>query len=168
VTPAAKAAAGTAPPPEVTRVLRQFRLVVNAIKSHQQQTERLAGLTGAQVWALHLIDQSPGLGVKGLAQAMDVRQPTASILVRALVQQGLVLSQRESDDRRATHLAVTAAGRSLLDRAPGPFAGVLPEALARLDADALAHLEQGLARLIQVMPADPRGERVPLSPLRQV
>ncbi len=98
---------------------------------------------------------------------MDVRQPTASILARALVQQGLVLSQRESDDRRATQLQVTPAGRSLLDRAPGPFAGVLPAALAQLQPDTLAQLAQGLERLIQVLPADPRSGRVPLSPLQQ-
>ncbi len=152
---------------EVAQVLRQFRVVVNAIKSHQQQTERLAGLTGAQVWALHLIDSQPGLGIKDLARTMDVRQPTASILARALVQQGLVLSQRESDDRRATQLQVTPAGRSLLDRAPGPFAGVLPDALARLDPQTLAHLAQGLARLIQVLPSDPRSGRGPLSPLQK-
>lgn len=162
--PAARAAA---PRADVAQVLRQFRVVVNAIKSHQQQTERLAGLTGAQVWALHLIHSQPGLGITGLAQAMDVRQPTASILARALVQQGLVLSLRESDDRRATQLQATPAGHSLLQRAPGPFAGVLPEALARLDPAALQHLAQGLDQLIQVLPADPRSGRVPLSPLQQ-
>ncbi|MES2716966.1 MAG: MarR family transcriptional regulator [Pseudomonadota bacterium] len=154
-----------ATPAQVAQVLRQFRMVVNAIKSHQQLTERLAGLTGAQVWALHLIDSQPGLGIKGLAQAMDVRQPTASILAKALVQQGLVQALRLADDRRSTQLQVTAAGRSLLDRAPGPFAGVLPEALGRLDRSALAQLAQGLAQLIQVLPADPRSGHVPLSPL---
>lgn len=165
-TPAPAGAPATAPP-DVAQVLRQFRVVVNAIKSHQQQTERLAGLTGAQVWALHLVDRQPGLGIKDLAQAMDVRQPTASILVRVLVQQGLVLSARGADDRRATQLTVTPAGRSLLARAPGPFAGVLPDALARLDPQTLAHLAQGLARLIQVLPSDPRSGRVPLSPLQK-
>lgn len=164
---ATAAAPGAAPGADVAQVLRQFRVVINAIKSHQQQTERLAGLTGAQVWALHLIDSQPGLGIKGLAQAMDVRQPTASILVRALVQQGLVLSQRESDDRRAIQLQVAPAGRSLLERAPGPFVGVLPAALARLQPDTLAQLAQGLERLIQVLPADPRSGRMPLSPLQQ-
>lgn len=152
--------------PEAARVLRQFRVVFNAIKSHQQQTERQAGLTGAQVWALHVVDREPGQGIKDLAQAMDVRQPTASILVKALVQQGLVLALRDAQDRRAIQLQVTPAGRSLLDRAPGPFAGVLPDALATLDAGTLAQLAQGLDRLIQALPTDPRASRVLLSPLR--
>jgi len=163
----AAAAPGAAPGADVAQVLRQFRVVVNAIKSHQQQTEHLAGLTGAQVWALHLIHSQPGLGIKGLAQAMDVRQPTASILARALVQQGLVLSLRESDDRRATQLQVTPAGRTLLARAPGPHAGVLPAALTRLDAQTLVQLAQGLERLIEALQADPRSGRVPLSPLHK-
>ena len=152
--------------PDAARVLRQFRVVFNAIKSHQQQTERLAGLTGAQVWALHLVDRQPGLGIKDLARAMDVRQPTASILAKTLVQLGLVQALREAQDRRATQLQVTPAGRRVLDQAPGPFAGVLPEALAALDAATLAQLAQGLDRLIGALPADPRAGHVPLSPLR--
>ncbi len=43
------AATGAATGADVAHVLRQLRVVINAIQSHQQQTERLAGLTGAQV-----------------------------------------------------------------------------------------------------------------------
>lgn len=151
--------------PQAAQVLRQFRVVFNAIKSHQQQTERQAGLTGAQVWALHLINRQPGLGIKDLAQVMDVRQPTASILAKALVQLGLVQALREAQDRRATQLQLTPAGRHLLALAPGPLAGVLPGALATLDADTLDQLCQGLDRLIQALPANPRAGRLPLSAL---
>jgi DNA-binding MarR family transcriptional regulator len=147
------------------QVLRRFRVVFNAVKSHQQQTVRQAGLTGAQVWALNLIARHPGLGIKGLAQLMDVRQPTASILAKALVQLGLVESLREAQDRRATQLQVTPAGRKLLARAPGPVAGVLPEALATLDATTLAQLARGLDQLIQALQADPQSRHVLLSPL---
>ncbi|HBZ08040.1 MAG TPA: MarR family transcriptional regulator, partial [Massilia sp.] len=72
-----------------TRVLRQFRIVFNAVKNHFRQVERDAGLGGAQLWALSVIAQSPGIGVTDLARALDIHQSTASNLVRALGSRGL-------------------------------------------------------------------------------
>ena len=69
----ATASAGSASVP-ATRVLRQFRLVFNTVKTHFQQVEKQAGLGGAQVWALSVIQARPGIGVTGLAAAMDVHQ----------------------------------------------------------------------------------------------
>lgn len=40
------------PPEASTRVLRQFRIVFNAVRSHFRQVEREAGIGGAQLWAL--------------------------------------------------------------------------------------------------------------------
>lgn len=145
------------------RVLRQFRVVFNHVKTHFQQTERRAGLGGAQVWALSIIRTRPDLGINELAAALDVKQPTASNLVRALVEQGLVEAQRQPHDRRAARLRVTPAGRAVLRKAPGPFAGVLPEALGALDARTLQRLERDLAALIEVLGNDERAARTPLS-----
>lgn len=145
-----------------TRVLRRFRVVFNAVKTHFQQVERRAGLGGAQLWALSLIHARPGLGVSELARAMDVKQSTASNLVRALAERGLVDALREAADRRVVQLHVRPAGRKVLREAPGPFAGVLPQALARLDAHTLARLDADLAEVIAVLGVDAQGAKVPL------
>ncbi len=157
-----------APPPALdppTRVLRQFRIVFNAVKTHFQQVERKAGIGGAQVWALSIIRDHPGMGVNRLAAAMSVRQPTASNLVRSLSDQGLVEVRREGADKRAVQLHVLPEGRKLLRRAPGPLAGVLPEALADLDSATLKRLETDLARLIHSLGADERAANTPLATL---
>ena len=139
------------------RVLRQFRLVFNTVKTHFQQVEKRAGLGGAQVWALSVIRDRAGIGVNELARALDVRQPTASNLVKSLVEQELVEVRRDERDRRAVMLFVRPAGQRVLRKAPGPFAGVLPEALASLDPRTLRRLEQDLSVLIEVLGADERG-----------
>lgn len=144
------------------RVLRQFRVVFNSVKTHFQQVEKVSGLGGAQVWALSIVRDSPGIGVGGLARAMDVRQPTASNLVRGLAGLGLLEVRREGADRRAVQLHLLPAGQRLLRRAPGPFAGVLPQALDALDRDALQRLEADLAVLIARLGADPQAGQVPL------
>jgi DNA-binding MarR family transcriptional regulator len=150
-------------PDAATRVLRRFRMVFNAVKSHFRQVEKLAGVGGAQVWALSVVAARPGIGVGALARAMDIRQATASNLVRSLVAGGWVAAERSGSDRRAVQLRVLPAGHELLRRAPGPFSGVLPEALARLDPATLARLDADLARIVELLRADPRAAAVPLA-----
>ncbi|NNG21522.1 winged helix-turn-helix transcriptional regulator [Massilia sp. ML15P13] len=147
------------------RVLRQFRIVFNAVKTHFRQVEREAGLGGAQLWALSVIERQPGIGATGLARELDIHQSTASNLVRGLVERGYVVAAREGVDRRNVALRVLPAGTAVLRSAPLPFAGVLPGALASLDAATLARMEQDLDRLIKVLDADPEGGKVPLAQL---
>lgn len=149
-----------------TRVLRRFRLVFNAIKTHFQQVEKQAGVGGAQLWALGVIRARPGVGVNELARAMDVHQSTASNLVRSLVERGLVKATKQGPDRRAVQLHLLDAGAAVLGQAPGPLSGVLPQALAALDAQTLARLDADLALLIKALGADERAANIPISPLR--
>lgn len=147
------------------RVLRQFRIVFNAVKTHFRQVEREAGLGGAQLWALSVIERHPGIGATGLARELDIHQSTASNLVRVLVDRGFVTASREGADRRNVALQVQPAGRDILKRAPMPFAGVLPDALASLDPATLLQLEQNLDRLIAQLDVDEEAGRQPLAQL---
>lgn len=144
------------------QVLRRFRLVFNAVKTHFQQVEKKAGVGGAQLWALSIIRAKSGLGMNDLAKAMDVHQSTASNLVRTLVERELVVANKEGPDRRMVQLAILPAGIQVLRKAPGPLAGLLPQALASLDAKTLARLDADLAKLITALDADERGANIPL------
>ena len=160
-------AASKAPDPEEasTRVLRQFRQILNTVKTHFRQVEKKVGLGGAQVWALSVIGGRPGIGVNELAQAMNIHQSTASNLVKTLVERELVTMDRHEGDRRAVKLRLLPAGAKVLKRSPGPFAGVLPEALASLDQKTLKRLETDLAKLIVELKADERAAQIPLAEL---
>jgi DNA-binding MarR family transcriptional regulator len=147
------------------RVLRQFRQIFNAVKTHFQQVEKKVGLGGAQVWALSVIRETPDISMGGLAQAMNIHQSTASNLVRALVERGLVSVTRHRMDRRAVMLRLLPPGGRILRRSPGPFAGVLPEALAALDQKTLKRLEADLKTLIGALHADARAAKIPLAEL---
>lgn len=144
------------------RVLRQFRLVFNAVKTHFQQVEKKAGVGGAQLWALSIIQSGAGIGVNDLARAMDVHQSTASNLVKALVERELIGAAKDGADRRAVQLRVLPAGSRVLRRAPGPFTGVLPQALASLDTATLARMDKDLAKLIAALSPDARAANIPL------
>lgn len=149
--------------PSSTRVLRQFRVVFNAVKTHFRQVEREAGVGGAQLWALSVIDRRPGIGVTDLARELDIHQSTASNLIKSLVERGLVATSREGTDRRSVSLRIRPAGADVLGSAPLPFAGVLPDALSALDAATLSRLEQDLGKLIALLEADEASGNVLLS-----
>jgi DNA-binding MarR family transcriptional regulator len=144
------------------KVLRQFRQVFNAVKTHFQQVEKKTGVGGAQLWALSIIRSSPGIGVNALAQAMDVHQSTASNLVKTLIEREFIVTSKSEHDRRSVELTVLPAGTRLLRKAPGPFTGVLPEALAHLDPATLARLEKDLSGLLAQLNPDERAANIPL------
>ena len=144
------------------RVLRQFRQIFNAVKTHFQQVEKKVGLGGAQVWALGVIRERPDIGIGELKLALNIHQSTASNLVKGLVDRGFVVLTKDEQDRRAVKLRLSPSGRGVLKRSPGPFAGVLPDALAAMDEPALLRLESDLALLIQVLQADEKGQDLPL------
>jgi DNA-binding MarR family transcriptional regulator len=146
-------------------VLRQFRVVFNAVKTHFRQVEQAAGLGGAQVWALSVIRDTPGVGVKELARTLDIKQSTASNLVRGLLEREMVAASRDGPDRRTVALHLRDSGVAVLARVPGPFAGVLPDALGTLDAATLLRLEEDLGRLIGILGVDSEAGGVPLAEL---
>jgi len=162
-------AESVSPPPNLelsepaVRVLRRFRLVFNAVKTHFKQVEKKAGVGGAQLWALSVIRAHPGIGVNNLAAAMDVHQTTASNLVKALLTAEMIAAEKNGPDRRAVQLRILPPGTRVLRKAPGPFTGVLPEALATLDAQTLERIDQDLALLIAALHADERAARIPLA-----
>ncbi|HET7845310.1 MAG TPA: MarR family winged helix-turn-helix transcriptional regulator [Xanthomonadales bacterium] len=147
-------------------VLARFRIIFRSARQHYQSVESELGISGAQLRALALIAADEGNGVNALARAMLVRQPTASNLVDQLVRQGLVTKRRSDLDQRAAHLRTTAKARALLRRAPAPASGVLPDALASLDAKTLASLCTALDEVLRAMRQ--RDDRARFEPISQI
>lgn len=147
------------------QVLRRFRVVFNSVRTHFKQIEKQVGLGGAQVWALSVIRDQPGIGMGELARAMDVHQSTASNLVRALQQKALIRMDKDAHDKRHVHLYTTPPALDLLASAPGPLEGVLPAALELLSPQTLERLDQDLTELIKLLKADESAGRIPLAQL---
>ncbi len=159
------AAAGSGTQASAAQVLRHFRSVFNAVKTHFQQVEKRAGIGGAQVWALSIIEARPGIGMTDLALALDIHQTTASNLVKALLKLGFLKAEKKGIDKRTVQLYTLPSGRSLLKKVPGPFSGVLPQALAEMNPQTLARLEHDLAELLQRLQPDDKAAKTPLASL---
>jgi len=145
-------------------VLALFRVVFTSVRRHYQTVERLAGVNGAQLWALAHVAGNPGMRVGALAAALAIHQSTASNLLRELADAGLVSRRRARGDQREVRLNTTEKGAATLRRAPRPLIGVLQQALSDLPAGELAAIHRTLVRLVAMMQRkDAAAGSIPLS-----
>jgi DNA-binding MarR family transcriptional regulator len=133
------------------QALQGFRTVFGSARIHDTEVRRSVGISGSQLWALSKIARSGGMTVNALAECMALHQTTASNLVNALAERKLIRRLRDDADQRVVHLHVSMEGKRLLLRAPGPYEGLLVDALRRLETDQLERLRKSLAVLLGVM-----------------
>ena len=133
------------------RALQQFRLIFGSARRFDAEVWRSAGISGSHLWALSEVAHSAGLGVNGLAKRMALHQTTASNIVNTLVKRKLVHRNRDRADQRIVHLVILPEGKRLLAEIPGPHAGLLVDALMRLDERSIRTLTASLADLAAAM-----------------
>lgn len=131
--------------------LQEFRMIVGAARRHDADVRRIADIAGSHLWALSEIARADGMRVNELSERMAVHQTTASNLINALVERNLVRRGRDDDDQRVVRLHITTDGKKMLLRAPGPYAGLLVDALRHLKAPDLRRLNQSLRMVTAVL-----------------
>jgi DNA-binding MarR family transcriptional regulator len=131
--------------------LQQFRRILGSARRHDAEVRRLAGISGSQLWALSEIARGAGMRVNDLSERMAVHQTTASNLINALVEHDLIRRERDEADQRVVRLHITTDGKKMLLRAPGPYTGLLVDALRHLKAPELARLNNALRVLTTVL-----------------
>lgn len=144
--------------------LKRFRVIFRSIKKHFQYVEKRCQVSGSQLWALAMISEVPGIRVTELAEKLSIHQSTASNLIDQLVQKKLLLKKRATNDNRIVKLYVTEAGDAIVQQAPKPLRGILPDALAQLPPETLGQLNQCLSDLLQSMNSrDEEASGIPLA-----
>ncbi|MBL8525028.1 MAG: MarR family transcriptional regulator [Betaproteobacteria bacterium] len=145
-------------------VLKQFRIVIRNIKTHYQDVEKSIGVSGAQLWALSVVAEKPGIKVGELASELAIHQSTASNLIERLTQLGFIERRREDSDQRVVSVYLTQQGESAIRQAPKPAIGLLQNALLTMDEGDLADLHESLHKLITAIGHKGRaGETTPIS-----
>jgi DNA-binding MarR family transcriptional regulator len=139
---------GPAPSPHLA-ALQKLRIVIRAAQRHSLWVEKQCGVNGAQLWIMQELAEVPGLRVGQITARLAIAQATTSNLLEGLVRKGYVVKTRDPDDARVVKLALSDTGVALLDTAPKPARGLLPEALAKLDVAELADLNAGLQGLLE-------------------
>ncbi len=132
-------------------VLGLFRIIFKSASKHFEDIEKSVGITGAQLWALSEVAEAPGITVSNLAKKMSLHQSTTSNMVDKMEAKGLVARIRSDEDRRVVMVRPTQTGLSILNSAPGPFKGILPDALMRMQEQDLRGIRDHLVNLVSML-----------------
>jgi DNA-binding MarR family transcriptional regulator len=144
------------PDEHVQRVLDAIRRIVQTLRESAQHTEKRAGVSASQMFALQKLAEAPSMSVNELAGRTFTHQSSVSVVVRRLVERGLVQHSPHPLDARRVDLSVTPSGRRLLKRAP-----LLPQdrviaGIRRLSKGDCRSLSRLLDRLLGQMGVDIR------------
>lgn len=104
-----------------------------------------------QLAALATIERHGPITLGDLAAAEHVQPPTITAAVGRLEQQGLVSRRPDRADKRVVRVAVTAAGRRLLDRNRSLKTAFLARRLDTLDPSERATLEDAAVLLDRLL-----------------
>jgi DNA-binding MarR family transcriptional regulator len=135
------------------RALQAFRMIFGSARRFDADIRRTTGISGSLLWALAEIARTASISVTALAERMALHQTTASNIINALVERKLVRRARSSADQRVVRLSISLQGVRVLRHAPGPHAGLLVDALTRLEEGQIEVLQKSLAILVAQMRA---------------
>jgi DNA-binding MarR family transcriptional regulator len=125
----------------------RFRLAVTRLarRLRQQSGE---GLTPSQTSALSAIERNAPLTPSELATIERVQRPTATRVLNALTEAGLVTREADPGDGRITRVKLTPAGTDVLARGRSRKTAYLARRMQQLGPEDLATLERA-AELVE-------------------
>lgn len=136
------------------QILRSLRRISRAIDLHSRQLANTFGLTGPQLVCLRTISQHNALTLSSLSKEVALSQGTVTGIVDRLEARQLIFRQRNLKDRRQVHVALTDAGRSLVDQAPSPLQEVFVQRLAELSLKEQQRVRDTLEQVVQMMDSE--------------
>lgn len=137
-------------------VLDGLRHIVRTLREASQRAEREVGVSAAQLFVLQRLAGGQALSVNELAARTLTHQSSVSVVVTKLARRKLVTRARAADDARRVDVALTPAGRALLERAPAAAQDCLIAALALMGRAARTRLAADLGQLLDAMGTERR------------
>jgi DNA-binding MarR family transcriptional regulator len=133
---------------QVVAILDSIRRIVRALRVGSRAAEKSIGLSGAQLFVLQALKDSPATSINELAERTRTDQSSVSVVVHRLVDRGLVDRIPFAGDARRVELSLTAKGRRLLADAPAAAQDRLIAALEQLSAADQTHLAALLSEVV--------------------
>jgi len=122
--------------------MNAVRSIVRALRLNTRSIEGKLGISLAQLFVLQQLVDKPVESLNELAERTATHQSSVSVVVRRLVDRGFVTRVASTSDRRRVHIALTAAGESLLRGAPPTVQSDLMHGMSRMRPDQRATLAE--------------------------
>jgi MarR family transcriptional regulator, lower aerobic nicotinate degradation pathway regulator len=133
--------------------LDALRRIVQALRESSRRAEQRLGITGAQLFVVEQLADTPCQSLNELAARTFTHQSSVSTVVARLVEEGLVSRHYADTDARRLELMLTARGRRLAAQTTGAAQGRLIGAVQRLPPRSRRQLGALLRRVVLAMDA---------------
>jgi DNA-binding MarR family transcriptional regulator len=134
---------------EARSVMDSIRRLVRGLRLFSRQAENELELSAAQLFVLQQLSATKPESMKSLAKRTFTDQSSVSVVVKRLVDKGLVLKNPSPKDQRSVELRLSAKGLAALKGRPDAFQARLLSALMRMGTAERKHLKHGLELLIE-------------------
>src|SRR5882672_5587518 len=128
-------AAGTGSAQSIARSMNAVRGIVRALRVNTRAIELKMGISLAQLFVLQQLEDRSADSLNELAERTATHQSSVSVVVRRLVDRGLVTRVASPADRRRVQIALTPEGEAMLRGAPPTVQGDLMAGMARMKPD---------------------------------
>ena len=139
-----------APDADISRSMDAIRAVVRALRINTRAIELEIGISLAQLFVLQQVADRPATSLNDLAERTATHQSSVSVVVRRLVDRGLVTRKADTADKRRIQIALTPAGEKLLVGAPETIQVRLMASLEQLAPAERKQLAQLLTKWLDV------------------
>jgi DNA-binding MarR family transcriptional regulator len=134
-------------PPDPTLIADRLHSAAIQLLRTVRRVDEASGLGPARLSALSVVVFGGPLTLGSLAAAEQVKPPTMSRIVGALVRAGLIRREADQADRRSIRLRATPKGARLMRDARRRRVAALAEAVGRLRREDLARLGEAVGLL---------------------
>ena len=122
--------------------MNAIRSVVRALRLNTRSIEAKLGISLAQLFVLQQLADKPADSLNELAERTATHQSSVSVVVRRLVERGLVTRVSSAADRRRVQIALTPAGEAILHDAPPTVQNELMQGMARMNPEQRSRLAE--------------------------
>lgn len=122
--------------------MNAIRSIVRALRLNTRSIEGKLGISLAQLFVLQQLAEKPADSLNELAERTATHQSSVSVVVRRLVERGLVTRDASQTDRRRVQIALTATGQNTLRGAPPTVQSDLMHGMSRMSPEKRAILAE--------------------------
>ncbi|MEE4116639.1 MAG: MarR family transcriptional regulator [Marinilabiliaceae bacterium] len=133
-----------------TEIIKKVRKIVRSINLESKQIQKEYGVSIPQILCLTYLGEQPRLYAshKEIAAFLELNSSTVTGIINRLENKALVARLPNIEDKRSTNIAITSAGKKLMDDAPDLLHNRLMLKLKDLNQDDLILISRGLDILI--------------------
>jgi DNA-binding MarR family transcriptional regulator len=135
-------------------VLKSLRRIIRAVDLYSRKLVTQTGLSGPQLICLRQLSNHGPMQTSHLAEAINLSSATVCGILDRLERRGLVVRERQSDDRRRVVVSLSEAGLVTVDNAPPALHDSFLFKLRALPLEQQQRINHTLTDIVAMMAAD--------------